>query len=583
MDIKTTIKKFILHDKIDYKNVDKLFGRINVDKVTTFNKLIKITFDILNDYISKLSNGEDMYIDECIYKCINMISILCNDRKFSEKEIIVNRERIRKAKESLCAYSNKYDNEILKSCVDELDAIVLDKQMYTDGFVLFIKELIDRKENPNIIKKFISSYKNVILIEKTDLFDYTFQKTLNSLSNNNENIYYYLTLLRILDNPKIKKEKYKADLKKIKNNAFVKEIISLIDGNKFSLTPNEILDKYNLSINIPANNIILDPKTNSQSEKVFTIDDDNTKLRDDALSVKKDGNKYIVGIHIADVGKYITPNSEIDTLAKKNFKCVYRYGNTRILPHEYEDALSLNKGKSRSVISLYVVMNDSGEILDYYIKKNNIIVSKNLSYLQSDNIINSCDKNELKKSLDELFMLSRALEFRDINKSKYWHKKEKSKNENFKNINFKSDMIIRELMVLYNSLLGQYFYEHNIPYVYRYQDDEYISTLLNKCGIANYQYVKDIADDLYLDSRYSIIPRWHSGMGIYTYTQSCDPLRKYPDLYEQYLTHKFVFKDKDFFFDEEEFEKLVDYFNQRSIELTLMRDEYKRALKYNKS
>ncbi|MGM9878339.1 MAG: RNB domain-containing ribonuclease [Bacilli bacterium] len=583
MDTKAVIKRFILHDKIDSKSVDKLFGKLNEHKNITINKIIKISFDILNDYIYKLSNGEDEYIDECITKCVNMIYVLCNNRTFTEKEIIVNKERIKKAKLSIMSYANKYNNQSLIDNVERLESIILDKQMYTEGFVKFIKILINKNENPNIIKKFINEYKNVISIEKTDLFDFVFKKTISSINNNNENIYYYLTLLRILDNPDIEHDKYKSYLIGLEDNPFAKEIVSLLNGNKFSLTPSEILDKYNLIKKIPESGIILEPKAKGINEKIFTIDGDNTKLRDDGLSIKKDGNKYIVGIHIADAGKHIDPFSDVDLNAKNNFKCIYRYGNTRILPHEYENALSLDKGKSRDTISLYVVMNDSGEILDYYIKKNTIIVSRNLSYLQNEEIMNSSDKSELKRQLEELFMLSKALEYNDIKKSRYWDKKEKSKSVNYKNISFKGDMIIREFMVLYNTLFGKYCNENNIPYIYRYQDGEYISELLDECGIGNYQYIKDIVSELYLDSRYSTSPLYHSGMGIYTYTQSCDPLRKYPDLYEQYLAHKFIFKDKDFDFDFEQFERLVEYFNLRSMELLLMRDEYKRALKYNRN
>ena len=95
-------------------------------------------------------------------------------------------------------------------------------------------------------------------------------------------------------------------------------------------------------------------------------------------------------------------------------------------------------------------------------------------------------------------------------------------------------------MVLYNSLLGQYFYEHNIPYVYRYQDPEYITNLIKRKGISINDQIRNVINSTYLDSKFSIVPRYHAGIKTDIYTQSTDPLRKYPDLYNQQLLQVFV-------------------------------------------
>ena len=82
-----------------------------------------------------------------------------------------------------------------------------------------------------------------------------------------------------------------------------------------------------------------------------------------------------------------------------------------------------------------------------------------------------------------------------------------------------------------------------------------------------------------MDSFYSSKPIKHSGLDKPIYSSSCDPLRKYPDLYNQYLIHRFYFKDIDFDFDPETMERYIKYFNQRDSDIELMESEYNRARK----
>ncbi len=178
-------------------------------------------------------------------------------------------------------------------------------------------------------------------------------------------------------------------------------------------------------------------------------------------------------------------------------------------------------------------------------------------------------------------MLSRALEYKNKNKAEYWEKKEKANNDK-KDYDYKSDMIISELMVLYNRILAELAFDNNNPYIYRIQENEYISSLLSDLGIENTGKIKNIMNALYLDSKYSSKPSNHAGLGLSKYSHSSDPLRRYPDLYNQYLMHEFYFKDIHGIYDKETIDNLVNYFNQRNRELSLMKLEYNRALELKK-
>lgn len=571
MNNKDIIINFIKVSNINDYYVNELYEALGITKT----RFILYSFKILNGLIFKIKTNYNEKNIMYIKKTIDLIYILCNEQDFNENEIITNRKRIDKSRNAIVALANKYRSSELYNCVNKLDSILLDKNINVEDFVIIIKKLIDNHEDVIIIKKFIKANKNIILLNRTDLFEYTFNLALNSLKNNTPDIYYYIALLKLFYHPNIDKDYFWNQLRKLNiNNIYTYEIASLLNGKKNVLNLDEITSKYNYVT--PKDNILLTPnKYRNNFDEIITIDSDTTKLRDDGLSIKKDGNKYVVSIHIADVGGNVKQNSQIDLQARNNLKCIYLIDGGRILPSSYEEKLSLSAGKQKDVITLNVVMNDSGDILDYYINKNNIVVSKNLSYLQSEGLINRKSKSKLSKSLHDLFMLANALENKDNKKKEYWNKKEYWKDNIIdRNEHIKSDIIIREFMILYNSLLGEFTNDKNIPYIYRCQEEEYISTLVDKLNIKlNDQTIKTISN-ITLNSEYSSKPKIHCGLGIDYYTQSCDPLRKYPDLYTQYLLHKFYFKDIDFDFDEEEFENTIDYFNRRSNELKLMRSEY---------
>lgn len=410
------------------------------------------------------------------------------------------------------------------------------------------------------------------------LFDFAFNKAIDALRNNSRDIYYYITLLKIVYNSKIKKKIYFDMLNEFpsENNIFIQELYMIISGIKRGLTCEEILNKYAITqtSTLPEKKIIAS-KMSSCDLNPVTIDGNRTFLRDDALSIKKDGNKFIVGIHIADAGKYIEPDGEVDLAARNNFTCSYLHGGRRV--HMFcpslENQFSLNKNKVRGTITLYVVMNDSGEIIDYYIKHDDIVVAENLSYLQSDNMLDYLSNTGFEYSLNQLFYLACALE--DSQRQQYWKKKEASKpNSRFKDT--KSDIIVREFMVLYNKIIATTMKNEGYPYIYRTQDDEYISELAKDYGMHLDDYTSKIIESIYLESVYSTEAKRHLGLNFDIYSHSCDPLRRYPDLYNQYLIHHFLLKDKDMNFDLEHYRQIVEYSNTRAAELSLMKAEFNR-------
>ena len=568
MENSNRLFKFIVYGNFSTDNFNYIKSSLN----RTNNQLIRDSFKILCS-VAKDYNGSE-YFDSIINNTIDFIILLCSNQNFDEEQLETNKLRIKKARKALLNKVNKYDQLI--PFVNKLDEVILEKNIDVSQLVFFIKTLIDKQEDVNIIKKFINVNKEVI-IKDTEIFDYIFNKAIDSIILNSRDIYYYITLLKITYTSKINKNNYWPKLACIEKNKFINEIYYIINGFKRPFDTSEILDKYNIISNI-ADYKIVSPYQKDNNNMIFTIDRERTYLRDDAISIRKDGNKYIVSIYIADAGTEIKYKSTTDEIAKNNFRCMYSpYKITSILNKGTENKLSLNQGKLRRAISLDVIVNDSGEIMDYNLCKHEIVVKNNFTYTEADKILNYLKQDDYYKTINELYMICKALELSNKSKKDYVEKKEKANGEKKINI-YKSEVIITELMVLYNRIIATIAKSENFPYVYRTQEKEYITPLLNDLGIKINKRIKNIVNDLFLDSKYSTTPLYHAGLGFDAYSHSSDSLRRYPDLYNQYLLHEFYFKDLNGIYNEKEFNEMVNYFNQRNRELWLMKAEYERAL-----
>ena len=544
--------------------------------------IFELLFPFISLYFFVIYETSPFFLNELISNVINFVCILCDKTTFNEKEVEINRKRIKKSREAIFANANKYKNDVWLEAANKLDEIILDKNIDTKDLKKLIISLIDKKEDINIIKKFLKSNKGVLLIENNELFDYCFNLALESLTKNTSYIYYYISLLKIFYSSKIDKLKYLTMLNIVSNeeNEFANEIYNIINGIRRSLKPEEVLHKYGIYENLITPNIVI-PNTKTNNELIFAVDSDNTELRDDAISLKKTGNKYIVGIHIIDPAKSFDINSFTYIQALNNYKNIYLpNGNTRIISKDLESKLSLDKNSIRNTISLYVVLNDSGDIIDYYIKQNTLEITDTFSYTQCDSYIDYNSNAELSKYFNELYDIACALENKNKKKKDYWKKKNSDKN--YKEFDHKSDKIVRELMILYNTLIATAMFNNNNPFIYRTQDSSYFNELISSLNIKIDDNIDKIIKSIYLVSKYSVEPKFHNGLHIPIYSHSTCPLRRFPDLYNGFLLHNFYFKDICFDFNNDDFIELVNYCNQRNSELSLMRSEYNRALKLQK-
>lgn len=574
---KNEIAKFIYDGDFSQEKIDELLD----NSCSNERQLVKRTFKFLNDKIGVIENNA--FFERIITNAVELLNTLCINIEFNEEEVTVNRLRIKKSREALLANANRLKNDAFMQAANRLDEIVLDKNVDVRDLTDLLVKLIERKEDINIIKKLLNTNKGVILSEDNILFSYVFDLALKSLQDRSPDIYYYISLLKVFYSSGIDKKSYIERLNAVsdESNPFANEIYLIIMGNKRGLKPDEIFDKYGIIQNLTTPPFIFIPNDSYYDELILTMDGETTQVRDDAISIRREKDDYVLGIHVADQTSAVRIGSEEDINARNNYKAIYTEGKgVRIFSRDIERAFSLEENEARPTLSMYVTIDQNGNIKDYYITENVIRVTNNLTYDNCDQLLIGGDPT-ITKTLRDLYTVACRLEQHNLKKKSYWYKKDTSSFERKLN-DSKSAMINAELMVLFNRLIATIMCNESNPFVYRIQDPSYIKKLIRQLDIELDDEAQKVVNNIYMNSKYSSIPRYHCGLHVPIYSHTTDMLRRYPDFYNLCLIHKFYFGDINMPFDNDEFEQYVQYFNQRNVELSLMKSEYERALKLEK-
>lgn len=224
---------------------------------------------------------------------------------------------------------------------------------------------------------------------------------------------------------------------------------------------------------------------------MVTIDGEDSKDLDDAVSVSFDGEKYHLGVHIADVTNYVQENSALDREALKRGTSVYLVDRViPMLPHALSNGIcSLNEGVDRLALSCLMTVDGQGEITDYEICESVIRVDKRMTYtavqaMLEDNILVERDKaysqyKELLPRFLEMEQLAAILRQKRIKRGsisfdfpeckilldREGHPTDVRAYEH----NTATD-IIEDFMLAANETVAQHFYWLEQPFVYRVHD-----------------------------------------------------------------------------------------------------------------
>lgn len=331
----------------------------------------------------------------------------------------------------------------------------------------------------------------------------------------------------------------------------------------------------------------LEGRIDLRDEEIFTIDGDDTKDIDDAISIKLLPNgHYKLGVHIADVSYYVKEGSPLDDEAMERGTSVYLVDRViPMLPHELSNGIcSLNPNVDRLAISCVMEFDSNGKQLDYSIFPSVIKSRIQMTYKKVNSIL---EKNEIPegyepfvKSLrimhDLAKILRKAKEARgyidfEVDEAKILVDENCVPTEIVKRDRGTGELLIEDFMIAANECVATHIYFMNLPFIYRVHEspkEEKIRSYLSFIGTLGYQIPGDVKDfkpktmqklirfledkpefkilsSLLLRSMQKAVYKpenlGHYGLASKCYTHFTSPIRRYPDTTVHRLLRTYLF------------------------------------------
>lgn len=312
--------------------------------------------------------------------------------------------------------------------------------------------------------------------------------------------------------------------------------------------------------------------------QTVTIDGEDAKDLDDAITLTKEGDNYILGVHIADVTNYVQENSALDREALKRGISVYLADRViPMLPHVLSNGMcSLNAGEDRLALSCIMTVDSKGNVIDHQIAETVVNVDERMSYTSVKKILEEHDEEECRRYQTLLPMFEMMKELSEILRNRR-HKRgaidfdfPESKmvlDEDGTPLEIKAydrnvaTKIIEDFMLLANETVAEEYFWQEIPFVYRVHeapDEEKMKKLIT--FIQNFGYtmhvpkgqeirpkeVQKLLDKIegsqeeamiyrltlrsMKQAKYSPDNDGHFGLATQYYTHFTSPIRRYPDL-----------------------------------------------------
>ena len=279
------------------------------------------------------------------------------------------------------------------------------------------------------------------------------------------------------------------------------DLISVIKAHDYKLVfPKEVNKEAN---SLPQVVRDIDGRVDLRDKEIFTIDGDDTKDIDDAVSLYMDGENYILGVHIADVSTYVKSGTALDKEARKRGTSVYLIDTViPMLPRELSNGIcSLNPNEDRYALSVEMKISKSGEVLESKIFKSVIKSKIQMTYNKVyDILVNNIVAEGYEPHVETLKLMEKLALILVDKKSKMGAidfdmpeaKIILDENDAVVDIQLRemtiANKLIEEFMILANEVVAETFNKKELPFIYRIQEKpevdriEKLNTMLKNLG-----------------------------------------------------------------------------------------------------
>ena len=336
---------------------------------------------------------------------------------------------------------------------------------------------------------------------------------------------------------------------------------------------------------------------------IFTIDGDDTKDIDDAISISKKGENYILGVHIADVSYYVKEGTALYKEAYSRGTSVYLVDRVvPMLPHKLSNGIcSLNPNVDRLAISCIMEITPNGKIVSHDIFESIIRSRIQMTYKKVNKILNDEETPEgyepFKDDLKLMWELAKILRKEKLSRGYLDFDVDEPKilvDENCKPYDVvlrergKGENMIEDFMIAANETVAEHVFYMGLPFVYRVHevpDNEKVEEFLNSISMLGYHIVGDrnfvypksmkkILDQLRNKEGFEILSTLllrcmkkavykpenlgHYGLASKCYTHFTSPIRRFPDTTVHNLLRKYIFNEPN----DKELNRLIEYWEE---------------------
>ena len=324
-----------------------------------------------------------------------------------------------------------------------------------------------------------------------------------------------------------------------------------------------------------------------RDKMIFTIDGDDTKDIDDAISIEKLANgNYKLGVHIADVSYYVKEDSPLDKEAYERGTSVYLADRViPMLPHKLSNGIcSLNPNVDRLTISCEMEIDESGEVLNYdiyesVIRSNIQMTYKNVNKILEENIVPDGYESYV-NSLKEMKNLADILRKNKVSKGYIDFDLDESKiivDDKGEAVDVvlrnrgTGEKLIEDFMIAANETVARHIFYMDYPFIYRVHgepNEEKIDKFLNYVSVLGHtvtgnlhkitpKAMQDILKQLKNVKEYTMLSSQllrsmqkaiydpknigHFGLASKCYTHFTSPIRRYPDQTVHRLLRTYLF------------------------------------------